>query len=576
MKKIILLFLGLCLYITGQAQIYKTINVINPGTLNILLTDEEKATITNLTLTGTIDARDFGSFSNTNTPMLTVLDMSTVTIQGFNGSVGTATEISSYPANELPAFSFSDGSKSKTTIKSITLPNTITSIGLNAFVNCSSLTDISFPSSLISIGIKTFCGCTGLTNITLGDLIDSIGNYSFQNCTSLTAVNFGNSITSIGGWAFDGCNGLSGISLPNSVTSIGVAAFQSCSGLTNISFSNSLISIDEYAFNNCNALVNITIPNSVTSIGNEAFSSCKGLKTFTIGNSLTSIGAHAVNCEEFIVQSDNPALSSIDGVLFNKDQTVLVKFPQKKQGEYIIPNAVKSINSYAFLFCNGLTKVTIPDTFTSIGDESFKGLTGLTSISISNTVTSIGNYAFDGCKSLTNLIIPGSVTLIGESAFAGCRGLTSLTIPCSVKSIGNLSFMSCTGLTSIYVNSVNPADITCPAFIFAYLIKDNCTLHVPKGSLAAYQAAVPWSDFKNVIEIITDLQAIGQSNIKIITEKGKLIINNVEPGSKVQIYTVSGIKIKEQRMESNQTSILLTSGIYVLRVDNYSDKIIIK
>lgn len=575
MKTIFSISLCLCLYIVGQAQISKTVNVITPGTLGTLLTAEDKATVTSLSITGTIDARDFRSLTY---PMLTVLDMSAASIQGYNGIEGTNLSIDSYPANELPAFSFSDGAKSKTTIKSITLPNSITSIGTNAFVNCSSLTDISFPSSLITIGIKAFTGCSSLTHITLGNSIDSIGNNSFQNCTSLNNISLGNSVTSIGGWAFDGCNGLTSFSMPNSVTAIGSAAFQSCNALTNISFSNSLISIGEYAFNGCTGLTNITIPNSVTSIGNSCFYYCTSLKSFTVGNSLASIGSLFFNCTslaEFIVQPENSYFSSKDGVIFNKDQTVLVLYPQGKQGEYIIPNTVNSTISSAFKYCNGLTKVTIPDSFTSIGNYTFQGLKGLTNISISNSVTSIGNYAFDGCKVLTDLIIPSSVMSIGEFAFSGCIGLTSLSIPNSVKSIGNLAFMSCNGLKLIYIYSVNPTDISCTAYIFAYINKDNCTLYVPKGSLTLYQATIPWSDFKNIVEMTTGLQPISESDIRLFTENEKLVLSNVKFGNKVQIFTVSGVKVKEQEIESTQTKILLNSGIYIVRIGKYSGKVII-
>ena len=120
-----------------------------------------------------------------------------------------------------------------------------------------------------------------------------------------------------------------------------------------------------------------------------------------------------------------------------------------------IPNSVTSIGDYAFCDCSNLTSITIPNSVTTIGDGAFYGCSGLTSITIPNSVTSIGDNAFYGCSGLTGITIPNSVTSIGEMAFCGCSGLTSITIPNSVTSIGNWVFSGCSGLTSITIpNSV--------------------------------------------------------------------------------------------------------------------------
>jgi len=101
-------------------------------------------------------------------------------------------------------------------------------------------------------------------------------------------------------------------------------------------------------------------------------------------------------------------------------------------------------------------------------------------------------------------------------------------------------------------------------------------LYVPTLSLSSYKSANQWKDFTNVVEMSTALQPISQSIIKIITDYGKLTISNAESGSSVQVFTVSGIKVKEQRVESNNTIISLISGMYIVRVGNYSDKVIVK
>ena len=212
-----------------------------------------------------------------------------------------------------------------------------------------------------------------------------------------------------------------------SLTTADIPASVTYSGTT-----YSVTSIGWYAFYECTGLTSVTIPNSVTSIGVYAFVSCSGLTSFSVAG-------------------DNSNYSSKEGVLFNKQQTTLIQYPARKQGEYIIPNSVTSIVDYAFYGCSGLTSLTIPNSITSIVDNAFTGCSSLTSITIPNSITSIGNEAFAGCSSLTSVTIPNSVTSIGTAAFYGCSGLTSVTIPNSITSIVDYAFEGCSSLTSVTI-----------------------------------------------------------------------------------------------------------------------------
>ena len=241
------------------------------------------------------------------------------------------------------------------------------------------------------------------------------------------------SVTSIGYMAFSGCTGLTSVTIPNSVTSIGEAAF-AFTGLTSV-----------------------TIPNSVTSIGDDAFVACSGL---------TSIN----------VASDNPNYCSVNGVLFNKNQTTLISYPGGKQGVYTIPNSVTSIGESAFSDCYGLTSVTIP-----------------------NSVTSIGEYAFQVCSGLTSVTIPNSVTSIGDHAFSHCDGLTSVTIGNSVTSIGDEAFRGCSGLTSVTCLATTPPMMG--SNVFYNVNRSQIPLYVPAGSVSAYKSADQWKDFTNILPI---------------------------------------------------------------------------
>jgi formylglycine-generating enzyme required for sulfatase activity len=186
----------------------------------------------------------------------------------------------------------------------------------------------------------------------------------------------------------------------------------------------------------------VAIPDSilglpVTSIRSHAFSNLPGPTRITIPDSVTIIerwaffGSTSLTAIE--VDPANAFFSSLDGVLFNKNQTALIRCPGGRTGTYTIPDSVTSIRSSAFADCTGLTSVIIPGSVTSIGDSAFSNCTGLTSI-----------------------IIPGSVTSIGDEAFSRCTGLTSVTIPDSVTSIGDLEFWGCTSLTAIDVDPANP------------------------------------------------------------------------------------------------------------------------
>ena len=266
---------------------------------------------------------------------------------------------------DVPWYNYTDDC-----IKSVTIGNGVTTIGVQAFSGCHVLTSITIPDSVTSIGEMAFFDCYGL----IGTFAAVIPNF----------------VTYIGKNAFVNCYGLTGpLFIPTSVTYIGEFAFQSCSGLTSVTIPNSVTSIGEFAFNNCSRLTSVTIRNGVTTIGEGAFSICTSLTSVTIPKSVTSIGEDAfyacTSLPSIIVDFNNSNYQSIDGVLFNKAGTTLVAFPGGKTGSYTIPDSVKTIDRNAFYGCTGLTSVTIPKSVTSIGQNAFCVCSSLTEVTYKGT-----------------------------------------------------------------------------------------------------------------------------------------------------------------------------------------------
>lgn len=361
-------------------------------------------------------------------------------------------------------------------------------------------------------GEITITGYTGPGgDVTIPDMVDGlpvtrIKRYAFEQRTSLTRVSIPDSVISIGDNAFQFCTQLTAVTLGKSVTLIGLSPFQGCARLTTITvdaLNPSFSSVDGVWFDKSRSTLiqypsgkagGYTIPDSVTHISDYAFLWCDGLTDVTIPASVTNLGkrvfGYNTRLSAIAVDSFNPAFGSVDGVLFDKGESTLIRYPPGKSGNYAIPNGVTRIEEWAFATCAQLTSVTTPASVSSIGDYAFSGCGRLNAITVNalspsysdvdgvlfdriqatlvqyplargdytipNGVTNIANSAFAGCYRMTGVTIPNSVTRLGDYAFSGCIGLKSVAIPNSVSSIGDYAFRLCESLSGIAI----PASVT--------------------------------------------------------------------------------------------------------------------
>ena len=298
-----------------------------------------------------------------------------ITITGYTGADANVTipaMIDGYPVTAIGDSAFKHSS-----VAAIALPNSVSTLGDQAFFYCYSLTSMTIPNSVTRIGDGAFGGCSGLTNVTIGEGVTSIGFRAFDACSSLTNITVEAANPTYAGTGGVLLNraltelvqfpaGLSGgYVIPNSVTSIGASAFADCSSLRNVTIPNSVTSIADVAFGSCSGLTNVTIGNSVSSLGVGAFYGC---------SSLTSLA---------------------------------------------IPNSVSTIGSSAFARCSGLTSMTIPNSVTTIGAGAFAYCSRLTSMTIPNSVTTIGSSAFAECSRLKRVYFVGNAPGPGDALLGG-------------------------------------------------------------------------------------------------------------------------------------------------------------
>lgn len=344
-----------------------------------------------------------------------------------------------------------------TALESVYLPESVAELGLMAFVNCTSLKTVVIPAGVTFMGESVFEGCTALEEAVLPEGLDSINSKAFSGCTALKSIYIPKGLKSVGNGAFAGCTGLSSITadktnpdftaeknvlyskdkrtlvlapnvgesfvVPDFVYKIGDGAFYGAEKLSKITMLGNIGVIGESAFYGCTALETVDIPASVTTVSGNSFEACERLKAINIAD-------------------NNSKYTSVDGVLFSKDKTVLVAFPAGKAVEYEIPEGTEEVGIYAFSGCKGLESVTIPDTVDFINNYAFYSCSGLKSVEIPGSVRVIGLFAFNGCEGISELILNEGISEIRDMSFFFVTGLDSVELPSSLTSVDKFAFPS--------------------------------------------------------------------------------------------------------------------------------------
>ena len=462
-----ILIIALCFFSASilHAQ-SKTVNVTVPGTLSGIISVSEQTTLTTLTVTGSIDARDV-AFMRDKIKNLATLILSNASIKAYEGTFGTNSGVqTTYPANEMPAYAFYNPAllSYKPSLTAVTLPANTVSIGYLAFYYCWNLTTINIPASVKSIAEYSFYGCYALGSFT----VDS----SNTRFSSTSGVLFNKAQDSL--LVFPNAK-TGNYTVPATVKHIANSAFENCYDLISVTLPTSLTSIGTYAFAYCSGISgNLTIPNNVKSIGEGAFYGCYNLtRTVYLPTSLTDLGSYSFmecnNLRSFSVSATNPNYASSNDVLYSKNLDTLFICPGAKAGTFTIPNTVKLIGSHAFYKCSQLTgTMSIPALTDYIGYYAFYGCSLLTSYAVNplNPYFSAENgilYSKTQDRIIIcptsktgNITLPANTVSIDPGAFNNCTGITGdIHLPASINYIGEYSFYNCSGISGFTVDPAN-------------------------------------------------------------------------------------------------------------------------
>lgn len=443
-----------------------------------------------------------------------------------------------------------------TFLETVSLPETIVSIGDGAFQNCNHLTEINLPDAITHIGEAAFSGCDALTSITLPKQLSVIADDTFSGCELLSSVTFPEALVTIGDDAFWGCTALSEIDLPDSLRYVQYDSFYRTSAMTqayeDAKASDGLVCIDNAVLQLLpNVAPDLVLPENIVVLSAGSNSSTGSVTSLHLPAGFASLGETGLQgytgLAAITLDENNTSFTMKDGILYDSGLTILygaparsgiasvvipesvttigvsafdhvstlqsVQLPSGLQqmganafqksgiGQIVLPDGITALENNVFAHCTALTECTLPATLTSIGAAAFSGCRSLTDISLHEGITHIGSHAWSGCTGLTDITLPGSLEEIPEQAFLNCTSLTSVQMRFGPSHIGYGAFMGCTALKEFYMpNSVTTMEnaVFTKSGIETLVLSDNLT-SISGGYIETIYEPI-WDEDGNMIE----------------------------------------------------------------------------
>lgn len=398
-----------------------------------------------LTISGTGDMTDYGGSSSTEAPWYKYAkDISRIVVE--EGVTG------------IGAYAFYSCHETE-----LSLPSTLTRIGMFAFRNNLRLQRVTIPAGVVKLDAGQFAFCSALESFTLlGDTV--LSGEALLACPKLADENgfvifsdvlfgyYGENthpvipagVRVIGTSAFDAeyCETkITGVDIPEGVKEICPNAFAGCEKLTSVSLPDSVVSLNANVFNSCESLESVRLPKDLTALNNDLFIFCSALRSCEIPSGVTVIGDNVFNgCRSLESVNIPEGVTDIGTDAFSGCS---------KLRSVTLPKSLIDLGASAFSGCEGIESITIPEKVTAIGNGTFSNCAALSSVSFPKTLKSFGESAFSNCSALTSIKIPSGVWELPDSVFANCSALVDITLPAGLGSIGKQAFFGCTSLAAI-------------------------------------------------------------------------------------------------------------------------------
>jgi len=403
------------------------------------------------------------------------------------------------------------------------IPETVNVIRFYAFYNCSELTSIIIPEGVTVIGGNPY-----EESYSYSFYYPYYYGYVFANCSKLTAISLPKGIKRIDKGTFFRCHSLTSIEIPDSVSIINSTAFDDCENLLNInvgslnsfycSVDGALYTKDKTKLVRCpegkSGIFNLEI--CVDTIALNAFNDCNNITEINISRTENlyvdnDIFGSCANIQKINIDEENAKFSSVDGVLYNKEKTNLIRYPRGKSGEYIMPNSVDSMQYYAFEDCSKIQTIDINKNIKEFYYYYLDDCSNLKAINVdedNETYSSIDGVLFD--KETSTLlcfpanrsdeyVVPDGVGSIADGAFQGCKSLKKIEIPSSVAEINGGAFYKCKSLNTIYSYIETPFEFD--EYVFGDSVYASATLYVPVGTKEKYKSTKYWNKFGKISEM---------------------------------------------------------------------------